>query len=98
MENQEFQELSEQREKLEKDKRILEAKENQYVNEQISKHRKNNNRLRMLIGKALIKYINEGDDDEKLLKKKRLTDILNHHTAYEPDRTFLIELGYLDSQ
>lgn len=96
MENQEAKELPEQKKKLDKDKRILEAKENQYINEQISKQRKNNNRLRMLIGKALMKYINEGDDNEKLSRKEVLASILNRYTAYEPDRTFLIEQGYLD--
>ena len=98
MAKQESEQLSEQKEKLNKDKEILKAKENQYINEQISKQRKNNNRLRMLIGKALMKYINEGDDDEKLLRKKRLTGMLDYYTAYEPDRTFLAELGYLDSR
>ena len=50
----------------------------------------------MLIGKALMKYINEGDDNEKLSRKEVLASILNCYTAYEPDRTFLIEQGYLD--
>jgi TRAP-type C4-dicarboxylate transport system substrate-binding protein len=94
MENQEAKELSEQKEKLKKDKKILEAKENEYINKQRSNMRKNNNRLRMLIGKALMKYIDE--DDEKFSRKKVLASILNRYTAYEPDRTFLIEQGYLD--